>query len=296
MKSQAVDHVLLETSPITTSVRALVEGYILNCRCEGKSQATLANYLNRLRCFMWFCQEHSYPDEPRKITTEHIRQFLWYVASEPVRWNGSSTSARKPASQSTVNHYYRALNTFFAWLKREDLITDNPVTRIKTPKIEQKVVQALNPQEVTRLLERFSGKSYLDVRNRAIVMMLLDTGMRVFELASLRLDDVDTSSGSILIQRGKGSKQRVVRIGAKAQKALWKYVTMYRRGDSDRLFLSRSGEPLDVTGIKLMIRRLGKRAGVANVHVHRLVTLSRLAFYVPAATCLVFNIYSVTQR
>jgi site-specific recombinase XerD len=270
MKSQAVDHVLLETSPITTSLRSLVEGYILNCRCEGKSQATLANYLNRLRCFMWFCQEHSYPDEPHKITTEHIRQFLCYVASEPVRWNGSSTSARKATSQSTVNHYYRALNTFFAWLKREELIADNPVTHIKTPKIEQKVIQALNPQEVTKLLERFSGKSYLDVRNRAIVMMLLDTGMRVFELANLRLDDIDTSGGSILVKRGKGSKQRVVRIGNKAQKALWKYVTLYRRGASDRLFLNRSGEPLGVTGIKLMIRRLGKKVGVANVHVHRL--------------------------
>ena len=270
MKSQAVDHVLLETSPITTSVRSLVEGYILNCRCEGKSQATLANYLNRLRCFMWFCQEHSYPDEPHKITPEHIRQFLWYLASEPIRWNGSSTSARKPASQSTINHYYRALNTFFAWLKREELIADNPVARIKTPKIEQKVIQALNPQEVTRLLERFSARGYLDARNRAIVMMLLDTGMRVFELANLRLDDVDTTSGSILIRRGKGSKQRVVRIGAKAQKALWKYMTVYRRGDSDRLFLSRSGEPLDVTGIKIMIRRLGKKAGVENAHVHRL--------------------------
>lgn len=270
MKSQSVDHVLLETSSVATSMRSLVEGYILNCRCEGKSQATLANYQNRLRCFMWFCQERNYPDEPHKITAEHIRQFLWYLASEPVRWNDSSTSARKPASKSTVNHYYRALNTFFAWLKREELITDNPVTRIKTPKIVQKVVQALNTQEVTRLLDRFSGKSYLDVRNRTIVMMLLDTGMRAFELANLRLDDVDTTSGSILIKRGKGSKQRVVRIGTTAQKALWKYITMYRCGDSDRLFLNRSCGPLDVTGIKLMIRRLGKKAGVANVHVHRL--------------------------
>ena len=270
MKSQAVDHVLLETSLITTSVRSLVEGYILNCRCEGKSQATLANYLNRLRCFMWFCQERNYPDEPHKITTEHIRQFLWYLASEPVRWNGSSTSARKPASRSTVNHYYRVLNTFFAWLKREELIADNPVTRIKTPKMAQQVVQALNPQEVTRLLDRSSGKSYLDVRNRAIVMMLLDTGIRAFELANLRLDDVDTTSGSILIKLGKGSKQRVVRIGTTAQKALWRYVAMYRRGDSDRLFLNRSGEPLDVTGIKIMIRRLGKKSGVDNAHVHRL--------------------------
>ncbi len=71
-------------------------------------------------------------------------------------------------------------------------------------------------------------------------MMFLDSGMRVSELANLNLDDVDMSSGSILIRKGKGSKQRVVRIGSKAQKTLWRYVTIYRRGDCARLFLNKS--------------------------------------------------------
>jgi site-specific recombinase XerD len=252
---------------------------MLNCRCEGKSQATLANYQHRLRCFMWFCQERDYPDEPRKITTEHIRQFLWYVASEPVRWNGSSTSARKPASQSTVNHYYRALNTFFTWLKREELITDNPVARIKTPKIEQKVVQALSSQEVRLLLDQSLSKNSIDVRNRAIVMMLLDTGLRLFELANLQLEDVNKRTGSILVRRGKGAKQRVVRIGFTTQKALWKYVTVYRRGDSKSLFLNRSGQPLDINGIKIMIRILGKKAEVNKFHVHRLRHTFAISFF-----------------
>jgi integrase/recombinase XerD len=101
-------------------------------------------------------------------------------------------------------------------------------------------------------------------------MMFLDSGMRVSELANLNLDDVDMSSGSILIRHGKGGKERVVRIGATAQKALWRYVTIFRRGNTDRLFLNRSGSPLDTTGIKLMIRRLGKKAGVLGVHVYRL--------------------------
>ena len=101
-------------------------------------------------------------------------------------------------------------------------------------------------------------------------MMLLDTGMRVFELANLRLDDIDVNTGSILIRHGKGNKQRVVRIGAKTQKALWKYRTLYRRSDNDKLLVNRGGESLEVTGIKLMIRRLGKRANVLGVHVHRL--------------------------
>ncbi|HEY77734.1 MAG TPA: hypothetical protein G4O09_01315 [Dehalococcoidia bacterium] len=107
MKSQHEDHILLKNLIPVTSIQSLVEGYILNCRCEGKSPSTIGNYTHRLRCFTWFCQENAYPDEPLKLTSGHIRRFLWYLSSEPNRWNGCSTSARKPASQATINHYYR---------------------------------------------------------------------------------------------------------------------------------------------------------------------------------------------
>ena len=83
------------------------------------------------------------------------------------------------------------LNTFFDWLKREGFIPDNPVAHIKTPKIDHKVVQALTPNEIKRLLDACSCKSMLGVRNKAILSILLDTGLRVSELASLKLEDVD---------------------------------------------------------------------------------------------------------
>lgn len=270
MTSRAIDDLTLETLASTTDLKSLAQGYILNCRVEGKSQATIHYYEGMLRRFLSYCYSNTYPSNPKEITANHIRQFLWYVASEPVRWNGSSLSARKPATLSTVAHYYRALHTFFNWLKSEELITENPLTRIKKPKEERKVIQALTPHEVNTLLSMLSSKTFLDVRNRVIVMMLLDTGMRVNEMANLRLDDIDMKTGSILVRRGKGNKQRVVRIGHKCQKALWQYVTLYRRGNDDRLFTDASGKPLEVGAIKLMIRRLGKRAGLKGVHIHRL--------------------------
>ncbi len=95
MKSQTVDHVLLKKTFSPVSLRSLVEGYILNCRCESKSTATVANYQHRLACFIWFCQASGFLDEPGKLTTTDIRQFLWYLASEPNRWGGSSTSAQR---------------------------------------------------------------------------------------------------------------------------------------------------------------------------------------------------------
>ncbi len=270
MKSQTISNVLLKNSIPITSIKSLMQGYILNCHCEGKSQDTIKNYQYRINCFLWYCQENGYPDEPESITSSHIRQFLWYLSTESNRWGNSSTSARKPASQATVNHYYRVLSGFFGWLHREELIRDNPISHIKAPRLENKVVEALTPEGVKALLKQCSAKTFLDIRNRAILMMFLDTGLRVSELANLRLDDVDMKTGSILIRKGKGGKQRIVRIGNKAQKALWRYVTLYRRGNSESLFLNKSGEVVGVRGIKLTICRIGKNAGIEGVHVHRL--------------------------
>jgi hypothetical protein len=68
MKSQSIDHILLKKAVSTTSMKSLVEGYILNCRCENKSKATIENYQNRLHCFLWFCQENGYPFVPETLS------------------------------------------------------------------------------------------------------------------------------------------------------------------------------------------------------------------------------------
>ncbi len=268
MKNQVLERSLL-TFPVTTSLESLVKGYLLNCKCENKSATTIATYERCLGCFLWFCRVNDYPDQPQQISTLHVRAFLSYLG-EANRWGGKAISARAPARQSTINKFYRVLNTFFGWLKREELIPDNPVAHLKTPKIGERVVQALSPNEIDRLLSSCNRKTYLDCRNRAIVMMLLDSGMRVSELASLNLEDVDTTTGSIIIRRGKGGKERVVRIGSNAQKSLWRYLVLFRGDASGKLFLNRSGDALSVTGLKLMIRRLGAQSGVRGVHVHRL--------------------------
>jgi len=92
----------------------------------------------------------------------------------------------------------------------------NPLINLKKPKYESKIIQALTPNEIVRLFKVCSGKSPLDCRNKAILSISLDTGLRVSELANLTLDDVNIDTGSILVRYGKGNKQRVVRIGIKA--------------------------------------------------------------------------------
>ena len=271
MKKQAVDSLLLESLVSTTSLESLAKGYILNCKTEGKSPKTISGYEMALRNFIWYCKEQGFP-EVQKLTAVHVRHFLWYLASEPHRWNSTSPAAKRQASSTTVNGYFRALRTFFNWLEREELIIENPFKNLKPPKINKTIVQALSPAEIGRLFKVCSGRSALDVRNTAILSIFLDTGLRVSELTNLTIDDVNMDDGSLLIRHGKGGKQRIVRIGTRAQKALWKYITLHRPNDNNnahRLFINRGGESLGLLGIKILIKRLGDKAKV-KVHPHKL--------------------------
>lgn len=269
MEKLTVGDLTLENLVSTTSLKSLTKGYILNCRCEGKSPSTIAIYGTVLKNFVWFCERNNYPEQPQGLTPGHIREFLWYLTSEPNRWGANVPSAKKPASQTTVNDYYRALHSFFSWLQREELIVDSPLDHLKTPKVEKQVVHALTPREIERLFRVCSTKAPMDIRNRVILMVFLDCGLRVDEVAKLKLEDVDTETGTVIVRRGKGGKGRVVHIGSKTQKALYRYVTLCRKGSGDGLFLGRSGEPMNRDGLQTLIMRLGVKAGI-KVYPHKL--------------------------
>jgi integrase/recombinase XerC len=251
-----------QLSGVNLDTEALIQGYILNCHCEGKSPKTVNFYQGNLKRFLWYCRENNLPTNPADLMPLHFRQFLWHIYSEAVRWGSRSSRSIRPAKKAAT-HYYHCLHIFFEWLTREGVITSNPLNRINKPKKEKRYIQALTAEEIKTLLNNCPAKSVTGFRNRTILMMLIDSGMRVSELASLKLADVEMNSGSILVRNGKGNKQRTVRIGAVVQKSLWRYLTLLRKGNSDNLFLTSTGQPLKADAIKLLIRRLEKRGGVA---------------------------------
>jgi len=120
---------------------------------------------------------------------------------------------------ATVQRYLITLKAFWRWAVDEGFVTENPTARIKLGRPQHKVIRGLPLEQIKVLLNSLRDKSLEDTRNKAIVLMLLDCGLRVSELANLRLEDVDLSRGVIVVM-GKGSKQRLARIGLKTQKAL----------------------------------------------------------------------------
>jgi site-specific recombinase XerD len=159
-----------------------------------------------------------------------------------------------------VERYKVALQSFYHWLLEEDFIESNPMAKVKVAKPDKKLVQSLSPEQMYKLLNSFTGRGTEDYRNKAIIMVLLDTGLRASELSGLKLGDVDIKSGIIKVL-GKGRRERLARIGLKTQKALWHY--LIRRGDNscDYLWLNQRGERLTRYGTEQMLHKLGEKLG-----------------------------------
>ena len=160
----------------------------------------------------------------------------------------------------TVHIYYRSLNTFFSWLETEGLIAKSPMANIKPPKVPRQVIKPFSQQDIENLLLLCSGDKFLDVRNRAMILLFLDTGLRLAEVAGIQLSDINLDNETICVM-GKGARERFVRIGKTVQRALLRYLMM-RQDEHDCLWVSEERRPMKRDGISTVVKRLCRRADI----------------------------------
>jgi site-specific recombinase XerD len=272
--------------PPGVSLKSLVVGFVLTKRTEGKSPRTVEYYQENLRRFLWYAERQGWSDDIRFLTEWQIREFLGYVGTETHRWglegNGSETSQRN-ASHSTVRHYFVVLSCFFNWVVEEGFVEENPMAKIKVAKSKPKVVVPFSSEEISRMLEICDydyehNAKFLGSRNRAIILVLLDTGIRLSELIGMKVGDINNDTGYIRVL-GKGGKERVVRMGKVARKALWRYLMYRTNKDTQELWLTEEGKPLHNSGVQSLVKRLKERAGInGNGNVHRFRHTFALSF------------------
>jgi len=174
--------------------------------------------------------------------------------------DSNNTRATRPVCAYTVDRYYTGLSALFRWAVSEGMVDINPMATIKKPRIQRKIIKGLEPEICHRLLGSFDGKSLDSYRNKTIVYMFLDTGLRLSELANLKMSDINMEQGIIRVV-GKGDKERLVRIGLKTQKALWNYLAR-RNSEADYIWIGKENMPFTADGIAQMVRNLGKRLDI----------------------------------
>jgi len=240
-----------DPGPLSSPLYDVLRNYLLACQVEGKSPHTLEGYGRRLKQFLAFVKEYELTD-PASITSTRIRLFLL------------SLQARN-LNPTTVNVLYRVLRTWFNWLVAEGMIEKTPLANIKPPRIAKTKPRPFSIEDIQKLLLLASGNRFVDVRNQAMVLLFLDTGLRLSEMANIHLADMDFDHEIIRVM-GKGSKERVVRMGKRMQRALLKYIL--RRDDSyDCLWLNNWRQPLSRDGVQSAMKKLCRRAEIRDARL-----------------------------
>jgi len=221
------------------------------------------------------CQSRNH--RPRSIVwNDHrVRQFTAWAATQDVREVEQVTtslvhrflaSLSQDLSDYTRRGYAQAVKAFLNYCACEDLIPDKLPRRIAMPRVTQRVIQTFTPDQVKRLLSACEQEVYpwMHSRNRAIIAILLDTGLRASELCGLTLRDVHFSVTDSYVQvMGKGRKERQVGLGERSRGELHRYLYRHRNApqDQQRVFLNQKGGPLLASGLHQLIARIRDYAG-----------------------------------
>ncbi|HEY8362959.1 MAG TPA: site-specific tyrosine recombinase XerD [Tissierellaceae bacterium] len=169
-------------------------------------------------------------------------------------------------ASSSISRACAAIKSFYHFLARERYIDEDPTINLGTPKLEKKLPRVLTVQEVERLLEQPDTADPLGFRDKTMLELLYSTGIRVSELISLTVDDVNLDMG-FLRCLGKGSKERIVPIGSFAISYLRQYITHIRnqliKGKSTKiLFVNHKGKALTRQGFWKIIKKYARKAGI----------------------------------
>lgn len=255
-----------------------VTAFLFDRRVQNVTAGTLKYYRVKLGKFLAYCDREGI-HQVERITPDDLRRFL--VRLDELGHNSAGKHA-----------FYRAIKTFLRWYQGEVEPAGwvNPISKVKAPKVETVLLEPVNPESVVAMVATCAGRSFADLRDKAIILTLLDSGLRAAELLNLDQADVNLILGELSVRAGKGRKGRTVFVGKRTRRALRAYITV-RESSHPALFISDDGGRLTYWGLRSMIKRRAISAGVdvPNLHSFRrgfalsmlrsgvdLITLSRI--------------------
>ncbi|MDY7032702.1 MAG: site-specific tyrosine recombinase XerD [Thermodesulfobacteriota bacterium] len=228
---------------------------------RGLSRNTLESYSRDLHKYLDHLEGHGVTDL-KETSSSHIMAFLSMLMEQ-----GLATQ--------TIARNLSAIKMFYKFMVNENYLMENPAVKIDSPKTWVKLPNILSLDEVERLLDQPDTNTPLGVRDSAMLEILYATGLRVSELISISLNQINTDVG-YLIAMGKGSKERIIPISDLAVKKVREYLSFSRKSllkgsRSSHLFVNRSGGPLSRQGFWKIIKKYALKAGIKkNITPHTL--------------------------
>ncbi|MGA1372755.1 MAG: tyrosine-type recombinase/integrase [Pseudomonadales bacterium] len=239
----------------TQFLAAEIDEFLVDRQARNYTPSTLEWYRRCLTKWLDFCAEQGI-ESTQDVTSSHIRRFLVQLG--------------EAHSRGGVATLFTGVRAYLNWYADEYASKDwNPLAKVKAPKRPKERVVPLTLANFQRLLDSCESRTFAGDRDRALLYLLLDTGVRHQEATDLKVADVNLQSGQVLIRQGKGQKARVVFIGLRTKRSLMAYLR--HRGtikDDDSLWVSVTGKSLSKTGLRQIVRRAADRAGIPEPGMH----------------------------
>lgn len=231
----------------STSNEQLLESFLAAKRIEGCSDKSLIYYQTTIKTMMTRVDK-----KIQTIETEDLRAYLTAYQRE------------KQSSKVTIDNIRRILSSFFSWLEDEDYIVKSPVRRIHRVKASSIIKETYTDENLETMRDYCN-----ELRDLALIDILASTGMRVGELVLLNRDDINFEERECVVF-GKGSKERMVYFDARTKIHLQNYLES-RTDDDPALFVSLKAphERLQIGGVEVRLRNLGKKLGIHKMHPHK---------------------------
>ena len=223
------------------------EAFLTDCRIRKLSPNTIEFYREKLARFTAYAKSQKVNDLDQADTDLLRRFFLW------LEENGHNPGGR--------HAWFRTLRAFFRWMENELEGYTSPLRKLKPPKVDVPPIEGASMDEVQALLDTCDN-SFAGLRDKALILVLLDTGIRAGELLALDWPDIDLMAGKVIIRKGKGGKFRFVFLGRLARQALRKYAGQ-RKDDHPAVFIGvKRQERLTYGGLMIILNRRARQAGL----------------------------------
>ncbi|ALX47848.1 tyrosine-type recombinase/integrase [Lentibacillus amyloliquefaciens] len=231
--------------------------YEYHCQARNFTLKTMKNKRQEYKQLLEFLQTKRGITELESVTSHDLKS---YVRQKQI-------AGLKPQSIVSMSKQVKA---FFQWCVVEEYITKNPMDKVTLPKLPKVLLTGLTTKEVIKMMESFNNKTYLEVRNKAIIAMMSDCGLRAFEIAGLKENDVRETDIKVF---GKGNKERIVFISPALKKILIRYERIKKQYFKNRIqyndnyFLAYQGKAMSTTAVWNLVVEAKERAGIKGKRV-----------------------------
>lgn len=228
------------------------QDFLMHCRQKGHAPGTMAAYTLAIRKFLDYASAAGVR-QAEEVTRPFMRTYAQHLS--------------ETLSPGAAHARLRPIKTFFTWLEADEVIEKSPMRRVPMPKLPRQILPAIDAEQVAQLMT-VAQHSRHALRDRAVLAVLFDTGVRVSELCGIHLEDVQ-AGGRIHIRQAKGGRGRVVPISRTGLRHLTRYINTERpKTRLPEVFLSNDETPMNRDSVKQMLERLCRSANLPNFTPH----------------------------